>query len=412
MGVELNLNDILRDIRAASENMTKADSAAAQRFAGIEQSVNELFKRLARPGAEGGGNDTDERKEAIEYCVLKHDIAAPKVETGQPIYVPTPAEIDEAIIARKAISSLFRTGNVERLDPSERKSLSSFAFGSNQFVLPAQISSRVISCLADETDLAGMMSVEQTSTGSLKFPIDNRRMESAGWACETDCFANNPMPDLQDGLGEMEIKVDPLRFIACAGNDLLADAAFNVENWILRKANDGFRRTINKAIIGGDGIGKPMGILNPNAGIPVCDTASSTTPGQFTWQDLVMLAYEVPIQWHGGASYLMNQRTWALCMTMSDSVGRPLWAQLPGAQPQLIFAGFPVRIVTQMPDVAPGSTPIVFGNWKECYVVVNRAGLTMRPDPYSAGFCVLFRFEARLGGGPLCPNAARLLRVK
>jgi HK97 family phage major capsid protein len=409
MGMELV--DVLKEIRAASENMTKADSAAAQRFDAIETSINDLFKRLARPGSEGGGHDT-ERKEAIEYCVLKHDIAAPKVETGQPIYVPSPAEIDEAIIARKAITSLFRTGNVERLDPSERKGLTSFAFGANQFVLPAQISNRVLSCLADETDLAGLMGQETTSGGALKFPIDHAQMADAAWACEASCFANNPMPDLQDGLGELEIKVDPLRFIACAGSDLLADAAFNLEAWILRKANDGFRRTLNRAIIMGSGLGMPMGILNPSSGIPICDVASSTPPGQFTWQDLVMLAYDVPIQWHSGASFLMNQRTWALCMTMTDSVGRPLWAQLPGAQPQLIFAGFPVRIATQMPDVAPGSTPVAFGNWKECYVVVNRAGLAMRPDPFSAGFCVLFRFEARIGGGPLCPNAARLLRVK
>jgi HK97 family phage major capsid protein len=98
-------------------------------------------------------------------------------------------------------------------------------------------------------------------------------------------------------------------------------------------------------------------------------------------------------------------------MTMSDAAGRPLWAQLPGAQPQLVFAGWPVHISNQMPDVAPGATPVAFGNWQEAYVVVTRAGLSMRPDPYSAGFCVLFRFEARVGGATLCPNAARLLRI-
>jgi len=46
-------------------------------------------------------------------------------------------------------------------------------------------------------------------------------------------------------------------------------------------ASDGFRRTINPAVIGGDGIGKPMGILHPNAGIPICDTAPNTPGGDF-----------------------------------------------------------------------------------------------------------------------------------
>jgi hypothetical protein len=36
----------------------------------------------------------------------------------------------------------------------------------------------------------------------------------------------------------------------------------------------------------------------------------------------------------------------------------------------------------------------------------------MQQDPYSAGFCVLFKFEARIGGAPLCVNAGRLLRIQ
>jgi HK97 family phage major capsid protein len=64
-----------------------------------------------------------------------------------------------------------------------------------------------------------------------------------------------------------------------------------------------------------------------------------------------------------------------------------------------------------MPDVATGATPIAYGNWKRAYVVVNRKGVTMQLDPYSAGFCSLFKFEARIGGAPVCPNAARLLRI-
>jgi HK97 family phage major capsid protein len=88
-----------------------------------------------------------------------------------------------------------------------------------------------------------------------------------------------------------------------------------------------------------------------------------------------------------------------------------LWSQLPGGEPGFILAGSPIHIVSQMPDVAPGSTPIAFGNWAETYCIVTRQGMTMRPDPYSAGFCVLFRFEARIGGNVLCSNAARLLRI-
>jgi HK97 family phage major capsid protein len=71
-----------------------------------------------------------------------------------------------------------------------------------------------------------------------------------------------------------------------------------------------------------------------------------------------------------------------------------------------------VQIVTQMPNVAPGATPVAFGNWNSAYTVVNRKAVTMLQDPYSAGFCVLFKFEARVGGAVTCGNAAQLLRVR
>jgi hypothetical protein len=46
----------------------------------------------------------------------------------------------------------------------------------------------------------------------------------------------------------------------------------------------------------GVGVGKPMGL--PNAGIPIREVSPATQPEQFTWQDLVMLKYELPMQWH------------------------------------------------------------------------------------------------------------------
>jgi hypothetical protein len=64
----------------------------------------------------------------------------------------------------------------------------------------------------------------------------------AAWACESGCFANNPQPDLQEGLGEMDIKPETIRFVVCVTRK---DASINVEDWILRKVSEGMRATIN-----------------------------------------------------------------------------------------------------------------------------------------------------------------------
>lgn len=65
-----------------------------------------------------------------------------------------------------------------------------------------------------------------------------------------------------------------------------------------------------------------------------------------------------------------------------------------------------------MSNCAPGATPIAFGNWQKAYTVVDRKAVTMLVDPYSAGFCTIFKFEARCGAATTCPDAARLLRIK
>src|SRR6516225_9089169 len=363
-------------------------------------SLDSVLIRLNRPGAEpGAANDNDLiRKEAIGLCHVRRALQVPKND-GMTTYEPSHAEIEDAQNYRRGLHSLWRHGDPNRLEQNIRKSLTSFSLGTNQFIMPPTLASQVLSCIVDPTDLAGLVNSVNISGPSIKFMIDNARLNVAAWACEATCFANNPMPDLTQGLGEMEIKAESLRFIVCVGGDLLQDAAFNLENWILRKVSDAFRVSISNSIIAGDGLGKPLGFLNPAAGVPILDTSPNTPPGQVTWQDLVMLKWDVPQQWHNEGTYLMNQRTWALLATMSDAIGRPLFSPSPiQGQPGLFLNGSPVIIATQMPDCLAGNTPVLYGNLRQLYTLVNRSATTMTPDPYTAQFCHLFKFECRVGG--------------
>src|SRR5262249_27233417 len=149
----------------------------------------------------------------------RKQLTSPKLEGDvAPDYTPSPSEIADAMVARRALKNLFRHGDVARLDPTEKKSLSAFNFGSNQFLLAPEMSNRILSCLEDETDVSGLVGSVVTSAGSIKFLIDNARITDAAWACQSSCFANAPNRDLADGLGEMEIRAESLRYIVCAGN--------------------------------------------------------------------------------------------------------------------------------------------------------------------------------------------------
>ena len=51
-----------------------------------------------------------------------------------------------------------------------------------------------------------------------------------------------------------------------------------------------------------------------------------------------------------------------------------------------------------MPSVAANALPIAFGDWKQAYTIVDRAGVRVLRDPYSSKPFVLFYTTKRVGG--------------
>jgi hypothetical protein len=150
------LPQLVQEIKLASENIRKTDDANREHLRGIEESINDLYRKVGRPGGFGGDYDTDERKSAIGLCQIhKSLVAEGDVHTAD--YAPSASEITAAMRARQGLKQLFRTGHIDRLDPEYRKSLSSFSFGNNGFLLAPEMSDRVLRCIVDPTDLSGLM---------------------------------------------------------------------------------------------------------------------------------------------------------------------------------------------------------------------------------------------------------------
>ena len=285
MSYDGGLNSLVEQIREASANITDGDARVNKRIDRLETNINELFRSAHRPGSGWETKDADiaERKDAVGLCHDRRALTIPKIDGGvSDNYTPSSSEIDEALLHRKAMKALLRHGDTTRLDPTFQKSLSAFSFGTNGFLLAPEMSNQVLRCIVDPTDVSGLVNRVNISAPSIRFPIDNSRMAVGGWACEASCFANNPQADLSQGLGTLEINAESLRFVQCATSDLLQDASFDVEAWLMEKVSRGMPDTINGAILLGDGIGKPFGFLNPLSGIPICDVSAATRPGQFT----------------------------------------------------------------------------------------------------------------------------------
>lgn len=409
MGAEPDWNGLLREMKALGGAMDRGETKTSRRLDTLEASVNDICKRLGRPGGGDCGGGTDiERKSAIEMCLDRRSWSVNKIEGGRwQDYTPSSEEIEEAITAHKAFKALLHChGDFTRLDHEFQKSLSAFNFGSSGWAVPPTFSSRVLSCLTDPTDFLSLLPQETISGGSIIYPLDNSEIDGVGWACDGAC--EGPVASVAPP-GQIELKPEPLRCRICATSDLLEDASFSVETWLSGKVSRAFRAVLAAAFICGDGLGKPMGILSPKSGIPVCETAPGTPDGEFRWQDLVALKFQLDEQYQARGVYLMNSATLGLVMTMTDATGRPIWSQTPQEGAPIQINGSPVRIVSQMPDASPGSTPVLFADLGSLYQVVHRRGLTFSSQP--AGWCSVFLFSQRIGGAVVCPGAGRLLRI-
>ncbi len=71
---------------------------------------------------------------------------------------------------------------------------------------------------------------------------------------------------------------------------------------------------------------------------------------------------------------------------------------------------FAVIEAEDMPDIAANSLSIAFGDFDRGYLVVDRAGVTVLRDPYTAKPYVLFYTTKRVGGGVQDFEAIKLMK--
>ena len=80
------------------------------------------------------------------------------------------------------------------------------------------------------------------------------------------------------------------------------------------------------------------------------------------------------------------------------------------AGPEFGAIDFPLIEAEQMPDIANNASAIAFGDFRRGYLIVDRLGVRVLRDPYSAKPYVLFYTVKRVGGGVQNFEAIKLLK--
>ena len=82
----------------------------------------------------------------------------------------------------------------------------------------------------------------------------------------------------------------------------------------------------------------------------------------------------------------------------ANGIGEGLWrAGLEQGQPSTL-CGYPLFAAEDMPAKAANAYSVAFGDFKQAYQIVDRAGITILRDPYTTKGKVMLYTTKRVGG--------------
>ena len=178
---------------------------------------------------------------------------------------------------------------------------------------------------------------------------------------------NIPIFDGIDDFTPHSVESHKLAAFVKLNADFVHDAAFNIENHLIKRLAKNFARAEDKAFISGTGTEEPTGILNATNGAEVAVTTNS-----ITYDNVIGLYFSVKPAYRKNAVWLMNDETALALRTLKDSTGNYIWRDSDDT-----ILGKKVIISEFMPNSESGKKPIAFGDFSY-YWVIGRSPVSVK----------------------------------
>ena len=304
---------------------------------------------------------------------------------------------------KSAFLNYIRKGVESELAYIEKKALSIAVDADGGFLVPQEITKRLLKISQEISPMRQLASVEEISTDSLDL-IEDFNLATASWtASESAAVVETATPQV----GRKTILVNELYAQPKATQRLIDDNQFDAETWLIEKLTEIFSKTENAAFISGDGVGKPKGFLT----YADIGTINSGVSAAVTADSIVRLVYALKEDYTANATFLMNRQTVQQVRLLKDTTNNYIWnpAFVSGKDDTLF--GIPVKQAVDMPVPAASANAIALADFKKAYQIVDRFGVRILRDPYTEKPFVKFYATKRVGGDVVRKDAIKLLRL-
>ncbi|MEM1375778.1 MAG: phage major capsid protein [Pseudomonadota bacterium] len=402
----------------ANNNQTSIQASADVRHGALAESFDEFMQafeafktandeRLSELEANGAADPLlDDKLTRIENQLGTYEAAIEKMAR------PAMGGSSQDDYQRKtALDAYLRKGKADQLMALEAKGMNVGSEADGGYLVPEETESELMARMRDKSPIRSLASNLVISTSEYKRPFAVSGA-GAGWVAETGLRPETASPQLAETtFPTMELYAAP-----AATKRLLDDAHVDIEAFLMAQIDEAFAEQETNAFVNGDGSTKPTGFLTypqadyDNAPWGTIGTIGSGAAGDITADGMFDMVYSLGAKHRRNATFLMNRMTLSTVRKLKAADGTYLM------QPRLdegfanTLLGFPIVECEDLPNIAADATPIVFADFKRAYLIVDRAGVQILRDPFSAKPYVVFYATKRVGGGVLDFGAIRLLR--
>jgi HK97 family phage major capsid protein len=271
-------------------------------------------------------------------------------------------------------------------------------------LMPAQMSDEIIKDITEISPMRQVCRVKPTSSKSYIQPVRTTLL-TAG-----DTGEGESITETMSKYGEVEIFVKKMTARIPLTTEVLMDSAFNVENEILTDAREEFERKEGYWFVLGAGPKQAKGLMN-DANIGVTNSGNATN---ITSDSLIAVTGELKTGYQ--PLFAFNRRTLATIRQFKTGQGQYLWVPsgstgLAPAAPNEIN-GYRYILMEDMPDTGAGLEPVIYGDFRRGYLIIDRAGMSILRDPYtqSENDKIVFTITKRVGGDVVQPEAFQKLK--
>lgn len=315
---------------------------------------------------------------------------------------------------KAAFETYMRKGHENGLLAMEEKAMSVGSDPDGGYLVPSETEGEIGQRLKAMSPMRALAGIRQVSASLYKKPFAASG-PAVGWVGET---AARPQTAATQ-LAELAFPTMELYAMPAATPSLLDDSAVDLDGWIAEEVETAFAEQETQAFINGDGVNKPMGFLSVataeesswewgKLGMIKTGTAGALPPSNGS-DVLIDLVYALKAGYRQNGHWLMNRRTQATIRKLKDSEGNYIWQPPASLDTRASLMSFPVVEAEDMPDMANDANAIAFGDFRRGYLIVDRLGIRILRDPYSAKPYVLFYTTKRVGGGVQDYDAIKLL---